>query len=243
MRHTDTILQDANSFNLEQPKNITPIKYAEQHKAVTRAESTSAAMLKHAYDMIEEAELKIKEQEERIRALEDLATTDEMTGLYNRRGLEITFDRELARMGRQNSRGGMMVIIDLDDLKPINDTYGHIAGDKALQLVGETLLSSIRSQDAAARIGGDEFTILLVDIDGDLAAQKAQQIQERLNKLSFDHHGRRIAISASLGFAAYEEGDDFEEVYCNADTALYDNKKERKAVRGNFIRKEGPLFS
>ena len=97
--------------------------------------------------------------------MEELATTDFLTGLHNGAGFDAAFAKEIDRTGRGLSKGGLLVIIDLDNFKMINDMYGHQAGDACLKLVAQTLAHEIRTMDTAARLGGDEFILLLSDAD------------------------------------------------------------------------------
>lgn len=127
-----------------------------------RTQSATMALLKHAYQKIDDAELELARQEERIQTLEKLASTDELTGLYNRRGFVSEFERDMSRMKRHEEEGGLLILFDLNKFKEINDTHGHLAGDKCLQLVGRTLMKMIRNTDTAARLGGDEFVMFFV---------------------------------------------------------------------------------
>jgi len=193
-----------------------------------RTQSATMALLKHAYKIIHTAEDRITQQEKRIKTLEAQVQTDDMTGLYNRRGFELTFDREKGRINRNKSNGGLLIILDMDGFKLINDTYGHLAGDEALKLVGDILRKSIRSQDAAARLGGDEFAVMLVDIDKTVAIEKALQIQERLNALTMEWQGKIINLGASAGFSTYTGECDFCATFEKADLSLYEDKRLNK---------------
>jgi len=106
------------------------------------------------------AEQQIAEQQARIRHLENLSFTDELTGLLNRRGFKLELERALARARRRNETG-LLVLGDLDHFKAINDSYGHPAGDAVLIAVSHLLHSGTRRSDYVARIGGDEFAILM----------------------------------------------------------------------------------
>lgn len=196
-----------------------------------RTQSTTVALLKDAYDQIEAAERRIADYEKRIRELEDLASTDPMTGLMNRRGFEKFFDHELARIRRHHSPGALFVLIDLDGFKPLNDLYGHQAGDACLKMVGEKLLKSIRIVDGAARFGGDEFALLLTQTDPEKAMVRVHQVQEMLSDVAFDWEGSRLHFGASVGTAPVAADSSYAAAYQAADHALFTDKKARKARR------------
>src|SRR5687767_2983590 len=132
-------------------------------------------LLKTASQIIRQAEDRISAQDMRIALLESIATSDELTGLMNRRGFFEAFSRELDRVNRGQSGNGLVILIDLDNFKPINDTYGHPAGDAALKLVARTLAADIRKMDVAARLGGDEFVLLFANATREAAAARLQK--------------------------------------------------------------------
>ncbi len=202
----------------------------------------SLKLLKQAHRLIEQSELKIREQEKRIATLEKISTTDELTSLTNRRGFMGAFDAELDRVNRDKSQGGLLLMIDLDNFKTINDTYGHAAGDAALQLVGKTLQSDIRRMDIAARLGGDEFVILFVNTDRKQAAERAQFLIKKLNNLSFIWKGEEIAVRASLGLKNYKNGEQAEHIFAAADHDMYENKKNFKDTRKGLIKQDNKKF-
>jgi diguanylate cyclase (GGDEF)-like protein len=193
-----------------------------------RTHSATMALLKHAYHRIAHAEEKIAEQEKQIQALENLAASDPLTGLMNRRGFEKFFDYELARIQRHKSSGSLLVLIDLDYFKIINDTYGHLAGDNCLKLVSQTVLDSIRMLDGAARLGGDEFALLLTQTDPEKAVERIQLIKQVLNEIKLDWQGEKLHFGASIGVAHVTEDSDFEGIYHAADTDLYADKQRRR---------------
>ena len=162
------------------------------------------------------------------RELESLASSDALTSLLNRRGFENFFMQELARTRRHNTFGSVMLLIDLDKFKEINDTYGHQAGDACLKKVADCLLKNVRSVDAAARIGGDEFAVMLSHTDPEKAANCVHQIKRALNGLQTVWNGITIHISASVGIKHVSENSSFEIAYLAADKALYNDKKNRK---------------
>jgi len=195
-----------------------------------RAQSTTIALLREAYNKIENADRIIAEQEKRIRQLEDLAATDPLTGLMNRRGFESFFARELARIRRQNSPGALFVIVDLDRFKPLNDMHGHQAGDAALKFIAEHMLKSIRFVDGAARLGGDEFALLLTQTEPERAMMRVHEIRKMLNDLRCDWDSAKLHIGASFGVAAVTAESEYASVYNTADRALYEEKKLRQQV-------------
>lgn len=196
-----------------------------------RTKGTAEALLKIAYNRIEAAERVIEAQSKRIQVLEDIASTDPLTGLMNRRGFERFFDAERARIRRGNSPGALLVLIDLDRFKPINDIHGHLAGDACLKLVAETLLASIRITDGAARFGGDEFAILLAHTDPEAAQVRAAKLRETLNEMKLAWQAAKLHFGASLGALPVSAHSEFTATYGGVDLVLQQDKKKRKAQR------------
>ena len=196
-----------------------------------RTQSTTVALLKHAYDQIETAERRIADYERRIRQLEELAETDPLTGLMNRRGFERFFEQELSRIRRHQSPGALFVLIDLDRFKPLNDLYGHQAGDACLRLVADHLMKSIRVADGAARFGGDEFALLLTNADPEKALIRANQVKDTLNNMHLSWEGDDLSFGASVGTEPVTAIGTYAGAYQAADRALYADKRARKAQR------------
>jgi len=190
--------------------------------ALRRTHAMTVALLEHAQTLIRQAEQEISQQAKRIETLENLAVTDELTGLMNRRGFENAVKRELSFMKRDQSRPGVFVIIDLDKFKPINDTYGHYTGDLALKTVAENLKHMIRTTDIAGRIGGDEFAFFLTNISTKEAVKKLRKINKKLNTLKLAHKDGTIDLHASLGCVEVNSNNkSYEEIYKKADTEMY----------------------
>ena len=179
---------------------------------------------------LKDAQQIIAEQKIRINELSKLATTDELTGILNRRGFMQIFERELDRVNREKKsglnrlKGGLLIMIDLDNFKAINDTYGHNAGDAALKLVAKTLQRDIRKMDIVGRLGGDEFVMLFTGTTKDKALPRIQHLIKTLNNMSFIWEGAEIPVRASLGIKEYKPGDKIGRIFSAADTALYSNK-------------------
>lgn len=195
-----------------------------------RTMSASIAMIRHAFTRLEAAEEKMAEQAQRIAQLEQQVTLDELTGLLNRRGFFDAFMKEMDRMKRGHSNGGLLILVDLDNFKMINDTYGHQAGDAALRLVGKTLANSSRAMDCCARLGGDEFVLLLANTEREKALVRAQNLIKQLNSLSLVWYGAELPIRASLGLKDYGIGETPEDIFGEADTLLYKHKRSNKGI-------------
>lgn len=184
--------------------------------------------INHAQALMNAAERTIAEQQSRIAALEALATTDELTSIKNRRGFNESFLHELECCKRGTSKGGLLVMIDLDNFKAANDTYGHQAGDAVLKLVAKTLSGEIRATDCVARLGGDEFVLLFANTTKDEASTRAQMIAYQLNNLSLAWYGDLIPVRASVGLKAFGGDDRAENILHSADGTLYAMKAERR---------------
>lgn len=177
------------------------------------------------------AKAELARRHNRIQTLEKMATTDELTGLTNRRGFMDTFEREIDRTNRGQAKGGLLIMIDMDNFKTINDTYGHGAGDEALRLTAQTLQAHIRRMDVAARLGGDEFVLLFSNADPVGAVDRAQKLARKLNALTLKFDGNRIPVRASLGIQKYTKGDSIETIFSAADALMYQAKKDRKKTQ------------
>ena len=175
------------------------------------------------------AETHLAEYLERIAVLEQLAITDELTGVLNRRGFLSEFHRALSSASRYNEQG-VLVYIDLDDFKPVNDTYGHAAGDEVLRQVTATLLESVRGTDVVARLGGDEFAVLLTRTKWEDSIPRIEQLERSLNQTMVTWEDQLIRLSASIGVQIYGPEDQGDDLLTRADHAMYEAKKSRNAL-------------
>ncbi len=167
----------------------------------------------------------LAEMRARIFELEQLADSDTLTPLPNRR----RFLRELERVAAYAKRHGTpaaVLYIDLDGLKGINDRYGHFAGDAALIHVARLLSGLIRSTDVAARIGGDEFALILDHLDHDSAIDTAERIARCIAENPVDLGGSLVTVEASVGTATILPGDTVDDVMQRADRNMYLAKGE-----------------
>lgn len=173
------------------------------------------------------AEQHISEQQQRIQELEALSTTDELTGLHNRRGLNDFMTRTLA-MARRHGEEGIVAFLDLNDFKEINDRYGHDTGDTALRQFAENIQRNLRSSDFVARIGGDEFVFVLTRTNAENGRARALAIQREISATSISARGRKISLKASMGVVPYNGDSTFCDLIGAADNAMYENKKANK---------------
>lgn len=162
----------------------------------------------------------------RVHELSRLATEDALTGLANRRSFGKALTRELAR--RRRVAGPAVLLLDLDGLKQINDTYGHAAGDEAIQRAGRACAASIRAGDLAARLGGDELAILLPDTGLTGAEHVASRVCAAIEAERV--HGQPLQVSLGIAVAG-PDGDDEGAVLAAADSRMYEQKRRRRGVR------------
>lgn len=176
---------------------------------------------------VEDAEDRIRTLETKLEQMSELVREDQLTGSLNRRGLEDVFERELARAARQNSPL-CIAMLDLDDFKKINDTYGHAAGDEALIHLVRIIKDTLRTMDVIARFGGEEFLIVLPDTELGEAEQTITRLQRELTKQIFMHNHTRLLMTFSAGLAQRHENEDQTAMISRADKALYAAKKAGK---------------
>jgi diguanylate cyclase (GGDEF)-like protein len=155
-----------------------------------------------------------------------LSITDELTGLFNYRYLQQRLDDEIERAKRY-SRSLSLLMLDTDDFKKFNDTYGHIAGDQALADIGAVLRTAVREIDIVCRYGGEEFSVVLPETDAEGAFVVAEKVREAVAAHSFaDGQGNRgVRVTVSIGLSTFpSSAADREELLRQADDALYQAK-------------------
>jgi diguanylate cyclase (GGDEF)-like protein len=157
-----------------------------------------------------------------LRKFERHATTDALTGLGNRHSMEESFPREITRC-KQDKLPISLIMADVDDFKEFNDTFGHIAGDRVLTAVSRILSKQFRSRDVLIRYGGDEFAILLPQVDGESAFIIADRVRASVSDDTNDGGDSliQIPIKISMGVAELTENDTLDDFIRAADAALY----------------------
>jgi len=157
-----------------------------------------------------------------------LATTDGLTKLYVHRYFHLLLDKEMQRSRRHNKQFSL-IMMDIDDFKFFNDTYGHQLGDKVLRIVARTIQKISRVDDVVARYGGEEFVMILPETDAPQAMIAAEKIRAMVESLEIIHGEERLHVKISLGVSAFPiHAAVKEELIRLADAALYTSKRSGK---------------
>lgn len=158
-------------------------------------------------------------------AISHMAFTDPLTGLANRRAIVARFEEEAARWSRSGV-GFALAVLDMDRFKEVNDTHGHLVGDDLLRHVGRRLAAAKRTEDVLARLGGEEFVVLMCGHQSGGAALAADRLREAVRADSMVHNGEAIEVTLSGGVATLpEDGADWDAVFAVADARLYEAKR------------------
>jgi diguanylate cyclase (GGDEF)-like protein len=163
----------------------------------------------------------------RIEELEASADTDFLLDIPNRRGFERELNRAVAYIKRYHASAAL-IVLDVDRLKPINDAFGHAAGDQVLKAIVAVLLRHVRASDVIGRLGGDEFALLLWNLSETDAHAKAAALEDAIDRLSFMFRGRTVAAGASAGVAVLGAHAEAARALEEADSAMYVRKAQRR---------------
>ena len=180
-----------------------------------------------------------QERHRLLAALQSLALTDTLTGLYNRRGF-VTIAEEQLKLARRAGYGLSLAFVDLDGMKRINDELGHEFGDQALVATAQILRDTFRASDVIARLGGDEFIVLAIAAGTGFAGRIRKQLQQSL--ADYNRSPGAVPLSFSVGFSHFSpgtrvEGEDIEQLIVEADKQMYVEKQQSRASR-TFQEKE-----
>ncbi|SFP91183.1 diguanylate cyclase [Nitrosomonas cryotolerans] len=176
---------------------------------------------------VDMAQNKISQLESELRQMGEKVHQDHLTGILNRRGLDIAFKRESSR-AKRHQIPLCLALLDIDNFKRLNDTYGHKVGDDALIYLVEAVKDTTRPDDVIARFGGEEFVILLPNTDLEKAITVLSRIQRNLTKKFFLHENKRLLITFSAGVAEYQAGELQQNMMMRADAAMYRAKNNGK---------------
>lgn len=189
------------------------------HPELERGADLMLTIVGRLLSTVLERDLRLAAEARRSEKAEAAAMLDELTGLWNRRAWERFRETEEARCGRYG-HSACVLSIDLDGLKAANDQRGHEAGDELLRRAAQALQRSVREQDVVARVGGDEFAVLLVECTEEQGRGVEQRLRAQLT---------RDEVAASIGFARREPAAGLDQAWARADEAMYREKRAHKA--------------
>lgn len=212
---------------LENIKKIVSIRKEEEVKKFQSAQENISVLKKRIKDAEKDASIMSR----KARQLQTVAMQDGLTGLYNRKAFDTKLDSSLKSF-RENEESFSLILFDLNDFKKINDTFGHVAGDKVLIKVAECLKETFRRDDFITRYGGDEFAVIVEGLDKEMADERLKVFNENLKKRRFVSYKKgEIDITVSAGFTSVQDNDSPESIIERADTFMYleKEKKNKKA--------------
>lgn len=187
-------------------------------------EKVLSARLAQLQQRLLEMEKEVNDSRLALEETKRRATLDSLTGLPNREAYNKRLESEMARFNRYGSALSI-VVGDVDLFKRINDTYGHLAGDKVLQIIAKTLQSNLRDIDFIARYGGEEFVILMPETDAEAARLAAEKLRQKIEQSPFNFRKERVPITISFGISQFQANERAETVFERADKALYQAKE------------------
>ena len=163
--------------------------------------------------------------------LRRVAAEDSLTGVANRRQFEADLAAQVSRCRRQMETAALLML-DIDNFKSVNDTYGHAAGDAVLKAVASDLTGRVRTEDIVARVGGDEFAVIMVGGDAETGTSLAEEMMGHFDSRRVDYEGRQIGCRASIGSQVITGDEkDIDEVLLAVDHAMYGAKELRRSTR------------
>lgn len=169
-----------------------------------------------------------------------LATTDHLTGLLNRNRFMEELEHTIA-LAKRHSTEGVVLFVDLDRFKAVNDTHGHEAGDEVIKAIASILKKSVRSTDVVSRLAGDEFAVIMHNVDTKQAQEKVAEIIDRVNKMRVEYKGAKLQVTMSVGMIGYpQSGKDASQLLTSADLAMY---RAKDMGRNRLYIDEGLLTS
>jgi len=225
--------EDAQTEKMAEQVNAVASQLLDAVDPARNPDQAMRRLLERALTAAAEAQGQISEQKCEIERLRALSVTDETTGLLNRRGFSEAMSRSLDR-GQRYGETGALLVIDLDGFKAVNDTFGHAAGDHVLASVARVLKNCVRAVDDVARIGGDEFAVLLNQTTAENAAERARLTEVYLNGLVTPWQGRNIQVRASVGSHCFGADSDPDEVFMRADSNMYNRKTGGRSTKPNL---------
>jgi len=195
--------------------------------ASRRSAAPKAALPVEEKSTVRRLRQQLAEARAEIERLRASAETDFLLDILNRRGFERELERAIAFIKRYRTRGALLVL-DVDRLKPINDAFGHAAGDQVLKAIVQTLSGLVRASDVVGRLGGDEFAILLWNLSETDARAKAAALEQAIDGLRFSFGSNPAQTGASVGVALLDGHSQTRTALEQADSAMYRRKAQRR---------------
>ncbi|WLA81848.1 MULTISPECIES: GGDEF domain-containing protein [Bradyrhizobium] len=189
--------------------------------------STRGALASGDKSTIRSLRAQLARAQARIEELQASAETDFLLDILNRRGFERELARSLSFIKRYQASGAL-IVLDVDRLKPINDAFGHAAGDEVLKAIVAAISDQVRASDVIGRLGGDEFAVLLWNLSEIDARAKAAALEEAIDRLTFMFRDSQVTAGASAGVAILTAHSDIDRVLDEADRAMYVRKAQRR---------------
>ena len=219
----------ASASRRPQPKSSRSPPGGKQAEAVKSARPPSRAAVMRLAAEVDALAAQLKDSRARIVDLEARIAVDPLTDVLNRRGFERELKRSLAYVKRYGVSAAL-VYVDLDDFKPVNDRHGHAAGDVVLKSIAASLVRGVRASDVVGRFGGDEFVVLLWNVNGAEAATKAAELEAAVYATPVRFGASTLVVGASVGVALLGALDTPADVLARADAAMYARKAERQSA-------------
>jgi diguanylate cyclase (GGDEF)-like protein len=209
------------------PSRVPTSQIAKSAEAPKPARPPSRAIVMRLAAEVDALAAQLRDSHARIVDLEARVDIDPLTDVLNRRGFERELKRSLAYVKRYGASAAL-IYLDLDGFKPVNDRHGHGAGDAVLKAVAAALIRNVRASDVVARIGGDEFVVLLWNVNGANAAAKAAALEAAVFGTPVRWNASTLAVGASAGVALLGPLDAPADIIARADAAMYARKAERR---------------
>jgi diguanylate cyclase (GGDEF)-like protein len=208
------------------PEDVASVMGIPENELTPKVRKALQKLMAEVYSLRQDLE----EARQRVGYLEQLADQDTLAPVLNRRA----FVRELSRMAAFEERygaAGAVLYFDVNDLKVVNDTHGHAAGDQVLKRVCEVLLRDTRASDVVGRLGGDEFGVILAQSGLEPAATKAAKLAEAIGAEAVDWEGHKLHISVAYGVHTLSSGQHADDALDAADRAMYEHKRSGRNER------------
>ncbi|ARD48228.1 hypothetical protein SporoP37_08760 [Sporosarcina sp. P37] len=223
------VLMNVNKRNGQYEGIIVQIKVRDEYENQLMKSKKEAEQIQQQTDkaynklltLLQEVEHKQRQLLDLNSELEELATRDELTGLYNRRAFHRNLDTVIGRAELFKPRTFSLLLFDIDHFKKVNDTYGHQTGDEVLKELARKLEEQIDAPNITARVGGEEFAVIFDDPDHVRNCRKAEKLRLHLEESEWIS----VPVTVSMGITEFQDGDQAGHIFVRADTALYTSKR------------------